>query len=59
MMRSELAGPAAFAGTGAGAHGVFDAAFPVGFFAPAGEAELGGEAAGEGYDFTCGVPGEV
>lgn len=52
-------GSAAFAGPGAGAHGFFDALFPMGFFAPAGEAEVGGEAAGEVDGFAGGVPGEV
>ena len=52
-------GSAAFAGPGAGSHGVFDTAFPVVCFTPTGEAEVGGEAAGEVDGFTRGVPGEV
>ena len=31
----------------------------MGFFTPAGEADLSGEAAGEVDDFTRGVPGEI
>lgn len=52
-------GSSAFAGAGADSHGGFDGALPMGFFTPAGEAGLSGEAAGEVDDFTRGVPGEV
>lgn len=52
-------GSAAFAGPGAGAHRFFDAGFPVVFFAPAGELDFVGEAAGEFDGFARGVPGEV
>lgn len=52
-------GSSSFAGSGAVAHGGFDAGFPVGFFTPTGETEVGGEAAGEVDDFAGGVPGEV
>lgn len=52
-------GSSAFAGAGADSHGGFDDTLPMGFFAPAGKADLSGEAAGEVDDFTRGVPGEI
>ena len=52
-------GSSAFAGASGDSHGGFDGALPMGFFTPAGEADLSGEAAGEVDDFTRGVPGEI
>jgi hypothetical protein len=52
-------GSSTFAGLGVVSHGGFDTGFPVGFFTPAGEAELDGESAGEVDGFARGVPGEV
>jgi len=52
-------GSAAFASLGAVSHRFLDALFPVGFFTPAREAEVGGKSAGEVDRFARGVPGEV
>jgi hypothetical protein len=56
---SLLVGSAAFASLGAVSHRFLDALFPVGFFTPAREAEVGGKSAGEVDRFARGVPGEV
>jgi len=50
-------GSPAFAGSGAGSHGVLNTALPVVFFTPPGQTNFSGETTGELNGFTRSIPG--
>ena len=52
-----LVGSSAFAGSGAGSHGVLNTALPVVFFTPPSQANFSGETTGEFNGFARSIPG--